>query len=264
LEEGEDFVAASRAEALKVEGDVGVADVFEVGEKFGAEGVGSEFREVGGGDFDAGEFLVVADAEVGEASVVEEGFAFFDLGEGAERDGGAIGYTAGEAGEGGFFPVGDIEVFGEGANVRFGHAGVEEWGTDGVFVGGFEARAEVAGIVGVDAIENGPDVTPLLLLLGGKLGEFGVKLGFTKVAAVRGVGGIIGAVHFRGVEELEGGVEDGGEFFDAGEFAGGQGRADAGGGEDVGRAQGVEGKFEDESRVYAGAEGDDDVLHGAE
>src|SRR5690606_9390636 len=82
----QDFVAAAGAEAFQVYGYVGVAYVFEVGEEFGAEGFGEEGGDVGWGDFDSGEFIVVADAEVFEAAVPEEGFGFFDLGEGADGD----------------------------------------------------------------------------------------------------------------------------------------------------------------------------------
>src|SRR5688572_31098443 len=99
---------------------------------------------------------------------------------------------------------------GEGADVLLGEAGFEERGADVPFFGCADAGAVVAGVVEVQAVQN--DVVVLFL---GEGGELGVELGLTVVAAVGGVGGVVGGVHLAGFDEVEGGLEDGGEVFDA-------------------------------------------------
>jgi hypothetical protein len=148
----ERFVGAAGAKPLEVERDVGVAELFEVLEEIGAEGFFQEAREVLSIYFDSGEGGMVADADVGEALVAEEFFSAFDLGEGLDGDGGAVGDAGGEAGEGGFFPVGEIQVIGEGADVGLGETGFEKRGADFPFPGGGNAGAMVAGVVEIQAV----------------------------------------------------------------------------------------------------------------
>ncbi len=91
-----------------------------------------------------------------------------------------------------------------------------------------EAGAEIAQVVGVDAVDDGGEAA-----LFGEGSEARVKLSFAVVAAVGGVGGVAGVIYFVGIHQGERGVEESGEFFDALEFAAGEGGTDTGGGQDA-------------------------------
>src|SRR5882724_12867581 len=82
-------VEGTLAVAFEVEGDVEEADGFEAGVDggghFGSEGA----REFVWSDFDAGEFIVKANAELAEAELAESSFGAVDKGEALGGDFGA-------------------------------------------------------------------------------------------------------------------------------------------------------------------------------
>src|SRR5258706_6770244 len=112
---GQNFVPASASEALKIERDVSVTQLLEGAKHFFSQRLFKQARHVLGGDLDASDLGMMADAEVGKSTVVKEGFAALDLREHPDGDGGAVGDAAGEAGEGGVFPIRDCERPGEAA-----------------------------------------------------------------------------------------------------------------------------------------------------
>lgn len=118
------------------------------------EGGLDQAGEVFGGDFDAGELLVVADAHVGEAGGFQEGLEAIDLFEAFRRDAGAIRETTGETSCGGFVPGVQTQGLGGVANIGFGEAESDEGAFDVGFAGGLKARTVVAEIVGVGAVED--------------------------------------------------------------------------------------------------------------
>src|SRR6266498_4237649 len=94
---GQNFVPASASEALKIQRNVSVTQLFESAKHLRPQRLLQQARHVVGGDFDAGDFRVMADAEVAETLVIKEGLGALDLREDPDGDGGAVGDAAGEA-----------------------------------------------------------------------------------------------------------------------------------------------------------------------
>jgi len=190
-------VEGALAVAFEVEGDVEEAGGFEAGVDggghFGSEGA----REFVGGDFDAGEFIVKANAELAEAEVAEGGFGAINEGEALGSDFGAVGKARSEAGGGRAVPRGEIGAAGEFADFGFAEANVEERREDVMLGGGFVTGAEVESVVGVDAVGDGGKI-----LFGGELVENAEEFVFAEVATVAGVGAVRGVVHFVGFDQL--------------------------------------------------------------
>lgn len=147
------------------------------------KGVGKDWvdqaGEVFGGDFDAGELLVVADADMGEAGGFQEGFEAVDLFQALRSDACAVGETTGETSSGGFVPGVQAEGFGGIADIGLGEAQRDEGALDVGFAGSLKAWAIVSEIVGVGAVED--HCKPFALR--DAFGDL-VELGFAVVAAV--------------------------------------------------------------------------------
>ena len=247
------FVAGAGAEALEVEGDVGEAEIFEeVSDLFSGWWIG-QFGDFVGGNFDADEVIVVADAEVFETEGAEEFFAGFDLFKFGGTDGLVIGDAAGQAGMSGFVPGGQVEEFAEGADFVFGKFSLFEGAEDIEFFGGLEAGSEIGEVVGVGAAEDG-----IVAELVGGIAEHLVEMAFAMEAAFGGVTVIERIGHFGGIDFMDFNLEAVGQVESILQFGAGQGFTVTDTGEGIGRADGIGGNFKEQDAIDAAGVGDDD------
>ena len=195
--EGQHFVHGAGAVAIAVDSSVleaggadGGADALE---RLAVEGGIHLFR----GELDAGDAAVVADAEAAKAEGGERVFGAFDLFKHLGGDAAAVFDARGEACGGGLVP--DIERggAGEGADIVFGQPRVGKWRLHGMLRSGLLAGAVVAGVVGVEAIDDVRDAAG---------GALALKHGEELVLAVEAAGGVVAGVVLAG--ELGGGDGD--------------------------------------------------------
>ncbi len=124
--DGEHDVAAAAAKAFEIEADVPVAGSLDRSDHLVMKVAGKEAGELIRGDFEAGDFFMVAHAETGKAQVVEGVLGGLDLREPLGGDGRAVGQPTGEAGGGGFVGIGQTQQRGEVADVLFMQTRFEE------------------------------------------------------------------------------------------------------------------------------------------
>ncbi len=196
----------------------------------------------------------MTDAEAAQAEGGECVFGALDLFKHLGGDAAAVFDARGEACRGGLVP--DIERggAGKGADVFLGQPSIGERREHGVLRGGLLAGAVVAGVVGVEAVDDVRDAAGGALAL-----EDGEEL----VLAVEAAGGVVAGVVLAG--ELGGGDGDernglrGGEGYGLAEMAAGERGRVRDDGEHAAAEDGVSGMREI-GGVDAAGVGDDDAL----
>lgn len=204
---------------MRVEGDVleaewaeGGGDAVEDVERKGAS-------EVGAGDLYAGKVAVVADADLGKAEAVENGFGAFDLRKIGGGDGTAVLDAGGEAGTGRLFCEGEASFAGEDADFGLGELRGDQGSEGVVHRSGLLAGAELAAVVEVHAVGNVGETG--LLAAGFHAGE---ELVFAVETALGVVALVVGVVEFGGEESFGGDAVLGGEGEGGGQLGAGEGR----------------------------------------
>ena len=170
------------------------------------------------GDFDAGQFAVVADADLREAERVESIFGAFDLAQVLSGYCPAVFDARGEAGAGRLVGDGEAGLAGEGADFLLGQVGGGQGRERVVHRGGFLAGTEVAAVVEVHAIGEVGEAE--LEARGFHLGE---ELVLAMEAAVAVVANVVWVVEFAGLQDVSRDAVFGGEVERRGQFPAGQG-----------------------------------------
>lgn len=189
-----------------------------------------------------------------EAEGLEDEFGLLDLAEFRGGDFGTVGNPRGEAGVGGFVPVGEAEFLRVGADGGFVDFGFLQGGADAVFAGGAEAGAVVTEVVGIGAVEN-----PAIAFGAGVGDEGVVDVGFAEVATI-GVVDLVARVLGLGGGKLDELAADFvGDLAGVGEVVLGKGRRDGDGGGGV-VAEVVVGELENKGGVNTARVGDEDSV----
>jgi hypothetical protein len=165
-------------------------------------------------------FAEMAHTDDPEAVTTNGLFGFFDSGEAIEGNGETGGEAGGQAGRGGFF--GDLEpgLFGEGADLGLGQAGITEGCGHRELSGSGAAGSDFTGVVKVLPVGENRNVADP--------GEFLhplEKLRPAEVTTVGWVGGVGGVVQFQGFQNFDRqsmfpGKGQGGGVFRAGKAGG--------------------------------------------